>query len=327
MKRYSRIKYRKNTVMYFVCLIMLIMTSIKTYNNTVKVGSANVEQPWADDHYEEINRLQTAFEAIESVDKHDGQVDYGSRHNFNSDAKEFVKDAFKDTPELYMVTISGETSGLSPETMRNNDSGNAYGIFSLDYRYELVAGMNYLYTLNPELWNGFKEYLSYKDGNSALRNNREIRDTFNNALKEDYQQALRDQLSYMYEVHYSVVKDALEESGLNLASHDVAVSAAILSVSVNCGASARKELVKYLDADMTDSELIDTIYWVRNNVLSQYHVGNVKKGTNGRFKHSEKEMVLDLLSGSISASSENLDYGNGVEWPENIFEYTEDNFL
>lgn len=328
MKGYSR-NVRKNRVFnrdanpFFILIgITVVLTVIiKIFDHPVQSSSNdNVVETvayheWSADHYDEVDRQIKANENFKTM---------------NQTVKSDVLDAVshEDRPELYMVTISGETSGASElSAFTLNDSGNAYGIFSLDYRFELVDGMNYLYNRNRKLWRGFEPYLNCRDGSSVLRNNSVITNVFIQAMREDYQSAIYDQLHYMYTVHYKDIKDALKEKGVNLDSRDVAVSAAIMSISVNCGLSAKKEIVKYLCNSMTDEEMIEELYRVRNEVLSQYKVGDRKKGTNKRYQYAEKKMVLDILNKRIDADSTDLDYGNGVEWSGNIFESPVGNWL
>lgn len=236
-----------------------------------------------------------------------------------NDVKTIIMD-LRYIPELYMPTICGETSGATTkESYTNNDNGNAYGIFSFDYRYDLVDGMNYLYDRDPELWSGFQSYLNCKDGSSVLKSNSDIANEFITALRKDYRNAISDQLNYMYDKYFENTRAKLDEAGYNLENRNVAVSAAILSISVNCG-DITNVCLKYLNPNMTDEEMIDNMYYIRNTVLSKCKVGSVLKGTNGRFRTSEIKLVKDILNHEVTVDSTDLDYGNGVEWKGNVFE-------
>lgn len=220
--------------------------------------------------------------------------------------------------EFYMLSIAGETSGMSNgQAIVNGDSGRAYGVCQFDYRFDLVAFMQYAYKKHPKLWPGFQGLLSYADGDENLRGNRLIAQTFLDAMEADYETAINDQLEFVRLRYWDKFAAQMDAGGFSLSERHIAVSAALLSINVNCGSQAGIFL-KYLSPKMSDEEMIREIYRLRNTVFADQYVGNVKKGTTARYQRCEPQMALDLLYGYTTIDS-NVRYGGGVEWHGNPF--------
>lgn len=220
--------------------------------------------------------------------------------------------------EFYMLCIAGETSGLSNlSAVKNGDKGCAYGICQLDYRYDLVGFMKFAYEKHPDLWTGFENYLGYKNGNPELKRNNILGNIFINAMNTDYETAIADQLEYMSLRYWNDFENQMNAVGFQLDERHIAVSSALFSVNVNCGPQANI-FIKYLSPDMSDEEMIQEIYHLRNTVFAKQKVGSTLKGTTKRYKKSEPQMALDLLYGYTTVDS-NINYGGGVEWHGNPF--------
>lgn len=220
--------------------------------------------------------------------------------------------------EFYMLSIAGEVSGMSNiNAIINGDRGRAYGICQFDYRYDLVRFMNYAYEKHPDLWPGFEGFLSLENGDERLCSNSVIAETFVKAMQTDYETAVCDQLEFVRSHYWDLFKDQMNNAGFNLDGRHIAVSAALLSVKVNCGTQA-VTFINNLSPDMTDEEIIRGIYKIRNTILAEQYVGSVKKGTSTRYLKSEPQMALDLLYGYTTIDSV-VNYGGGVEWHGNPF--------
>lgn len=220
--------------------------------------------------------------------------------------------------EFYMLTIAGETSGgANKDAIVNGDRGRAYGFCQFDYRYDLVGFMNYAYNRHPELWEGFAPYLSLSDGDSILIGNTDIGDTFLKSTILNAEVSMDDQLSYIRSIYWDKFASKLNRAGYRLDERHIAVSAAFLSVNVNCGPQAVLFL-SLLNPEMTDEEIIIQIYRIRNIIMSEQYVETVKKGTTPRYMESEPRMALDLLYGYVTIDSV-VNYGGGVEWHGNPF--------
>lgn len=220
--------------------------------------------------------------------------------------------------EFYMLSIAGETSGMSnPKALVNGDGGRAYGACQFDYRYDLIGFMKYAYKKHPNLWPGFSKYLSYSSGNTVLKGNSDIANTFLNAMSTDYETAISDQLEYIRMQYWDGFANRMNAAGFDLNNRHIAVSAALLSVNVNCGAQS-SVFINNLSPNMSDEEMIRGIYRIRNTILANQNVGSVKKGTTTRYLRSEPQMALDLLYGYTTIDSD-VNYGGGVEWHGNPF--------
>lgn len=220
--------------------------------------------------------------------------------------------------ELYMLSMAGETSGGGNlEAIRNGDRGCAYGLCQFDYRYDLVGFMKYAYQTHPKLWPGFEPFLSNQNGDAQLKNNTAIGNAFLSAMATDYETAVSDQLSYIDQVYWRPFYRQMNQAGYHLDNRSTAVSAAFLSVNVNCGSQAPL-FIANLSPEMTDEELIRGIYQLRNTTLADQKVGNTKKGTTKRYLEAEPQMALDLLYGYVTIDSD-TNYGGGVEWHGNPF--------
>lgn len=214
--------------------------------------------------------------------------------------------------QLFMLSIAGETSGNPWISM--GDNGKAYGICQMDYRYSLSGFMQYAYQKHPELWPAFEAYQETEAGSSILVSNEEIQQAFEDAMKADYNRAIEDQLVYMADHYWQGLFTKLEKAGLEISKRNVAVAAALFSVSVNCGSHSDLFLAE-LKPEMTDVEMILKIYELRNTVLAEQKHETI---VPARFQGAELCMALDLLCGKIGIGSR-VNYGSGVVWNGNIF--------
>lgn len=220
--------------------------------------------------------------------------------------------------EFYMLSMAGETSGGGNlDAIRNGDHGCAYGLCQFDYRYDLVGFMNYAYQAHPKLWPGFEPFLEDQDGDPKLKGNPEISGAFLSAMAADYETAVSDQLSYIEQIYWEPFYRQMNQAGYRLDARNTAVSAAFLSVNVNCGSQASL-FIANLSPEMTDEELIRGIYKLRNTTLANQKVGKSRKGTTKRYLEAEPQMALDLLYGYVTIDSV-INYGGGVEWHGNPF--------
>ena len=220
--------------------------------------------------------------------------------------------------EFYMLSIAGETSGLTNlNAVSQGDRGRAYGVCQFDYRYDLVGFMRYAYSQHPDLWAGFADYLNYKDGNPDMVYNNTIGNTFINSMKVDYQTSLSDQLNYFRMQYWDDFANKLNAAGFHLNDRHIAVSAAMFSVNVNCGAQPNI-YINNLDPNLTDEDMIRGIYNLRNTVFANQKAGGARKGTSTRYRSAEPAMALDLLYGYTTIDTVK-DYGGGVTWGGNPF--------
>lgn len=217
--------------------------------------------------------------------------------------------------EFYMLSIAGETSGGQ---IIMGDRGRAYGLCQFDYRYDLTDFIKWAYSTHPELWVGFESYLSYSSGSESLVGNQEIQNVFITARKINYEAAISDELLFMRQRYWDNFQTSMEQAGFNLSGRHIAVSAAMFSVNVNCGAQP-DIFINNLSPDMTDVELICETYKIRNTLLANQAIGrNGIKGTTRRYLSSEPQMALDLYHGYTTIDTVK-NYGNGVQWCKNIF--------
>lgn len=217
--------------------------------------------------------------------------------------------------EFYMLSIAGETSGGQ---IIMGDRGRAYGLCQFDYRYDLVDFMRWAYNNHPELWSGFCSYLSYSAGAESLVGNQGIQNVFIAARQLNYEAAISDELLFMRQRYWDGFKAALDKAGFNLSGRHIAVSAAMFSVNVNCGAQP-DVFINNLSPEMTDVELICGTYRLRNTMLAEQTVGRYgRKGTTGRYLSAEPQMALDLYHGYTTIDTAK-NYSYGVQWCKNIF--------
>ncbi len=220
--------------------------------------------------------------------------------------------------EFFMLSVAGETSG-SPNLIDAiiGDSGKAYGPCQYDYRYDLVDFMNFAYRKHPALWSGFLPYLDKKSGDMVLVQNAGMKQAFRTALLEDTETCLSDQLEYMRMLYWDGLAAKMNAAGFRLDERSIAVSAALFSVSVNCGPQP-EVFIRHLSPSASDAELLDGIYRLRNTVFADQPLENRLKETNERYLIYEPEMAADLMFGNIHINTEKI-YGSGVEWYGNPF--------
>ena len=225
--------------------------------------------------------------------------------------------------EFYMLSISGETSGLYSVNAIMGDVGQAYGVCQFDFECDLMNFIRWAYNEDPDLWSGFQPYLGYKSGDSALIGNKGIQQAFIDAMKKDYQKALAMQLEKFRSLYWDECATQLNAAGYNLNERNIAVSAAILSINVNCGKQTKRYL-QYLNPSMSDEEMIDKLYWIRNNICNEdtfMRKGKlVRKGTNDRYRKWEPALAKKLLNGQLTVDSiDTTGAASGVEWHGNAF--------
>ena len=220
--------------------------------------------------------------------------------------------------EFFMLSVAGETSG-SPNLVNAivGDHGKAYGPCQYDYRYDLVEFLNYAYGRHPELWAGLAPYLGMNSGDVSLVQNAGIKRAFRTALLTDYRTTVSDQLEYMRMLYWDGLAAKMNAAGFRLGERNIAISAAIFSISVNCGPQP-DVFIQGLDPSMSDPEMLDAVYRLRNTVFADQPLENRTKGTNERYLIYEPEMAADLMFGNIDLNSWRT-YGCGVEWYGNPF--------
>ena len=181
----------------------------------------------------------------------------------------------------------------------------------------LVDFFRYAYGKHPQLWAGLAPYLSLQSGDVTLVQNAGIKKAFRTALLTDYRTTVSDQLEYMRMLYWDGLAAAMNTAGYHLGSRNVAISAALFSISVNCGPQP-DVFIKGLDPSMSDPEMLDAIYRLRNTVFADQPLENRTKGTNDRYLIYEPEMAADLMFGRVNLDSWKI-YGCGVEWYGNPF--------
>ena len=219
--------------------------------------------------------------------------------------------------ELFMVSMAGETSGA---TIIMGDRSRAYGMCQFDYRYDLVDFMSYAYQTHPYLWVGFEPLIGkYQTGDQALVGNMEILSAFQLAHDLSPVNYAADQAEFLYHRYFAHTYRAMESAGYGLSQRNIAVSAAIMSVNINCGTQTSLYL-QHLSPDMSDEEIVNKIYELRNTILA----GN-GKGTNTRFQESEPRLATEMIEGSITANS-SFQKSGGVAWNPGALKYCGESF-
>lgn len=189
--------------------------------------------------------------------------------------------------ELFAVSMTGEGGAMSWGTQ--GDNGKAYGWFQFDYRYSLVAFMQYAYTTYPDVWGELEPYQNIPRKDSRLKSNKGIRDAFIHAKSKNRDVFIAAQCEYAYARYFEPVADKLKAKGINLEDRHIAVSSAVFSFYVFSGSA--KKISSFLDNSMTDEEMIRSLY---NNA------SRIKSNAKRRFTdpHCEQQQVLDLYNGN-----------------------------
>lgn len=220
--------------------------------------------------------------------------------------------------EFFMLSAAGETSGAQGMLAAiAGDLSRAYGICQFDYRYDLTDFLRYAYRLHPDLWSQVAPCLDIPAGDIRLVGSAVLRRAFRTAVLKDYHTAVSDQLEYMRMLYWDDLAAAMNAAGFRLGERNIAVSAALFSVSVNCGPQP-KIFIEGLNPSMSDAEMLDGIYRLRNTVFAWQPLENRVKGTNSRYLYHEPELAADLMYGRVSVDTERT-YGAGVEWHGNPF--------
>ncbi len=215
--------------------------------------------------------------------------------------------------EFFLLSVAGETSGARGMSAAiAGDLGRAYGICQFDYRYDLTEFLSYACDLHPDLWSEAVPCLDMSYGDIRLVGSAVLRRAFRTAVLKDYHTAVSDQLEYMRMLYWDGIAEAMNAAGFRLGERNIAISAALFSLSVNCGPQPGL-LIEGLDPGMSDAEMLDGIYRLRNTVFAWQPLENRVKGTNPRYLYYEPELAADLMYGRISVDSEQV-YGDGVEW-------------
>lgn len=219
--------------------------------------------------------------------------------------------------ELFMVSMAGETSGA---TIIMGDRSRAYGMCQFDYRYDLVDFMEYAYQTHPHLWVGFESLIGkYQKGDPELVGNMDILSAFQLAHDLSPVNYAADQAEFLYHRYFAHTYQAMEATGYGLSQRNIAVSAAIMSVNINCGPQTSLYL-QSLSPDMSDEEIVQKIYSLRNTILTRNG-----KGTNTRFRESEPRLAAELLNGDITANS-SFQKAGGVAWGPDALKYCGESF-
>lgn len=207
--------------------------------------------------------------------------------------------------ELFMISMAGETSGGS---IIIGDKGRGYGLCQFDYRYDLMDFINWVYEKNPMLWVGFTDlHDKYEAGDPELINHEGILRGFQIAEYISRTDYALDQLEFMYRDYFEGTFRQMEAEGFSLEKRHIAVSAAILSININCGPKTALFLQE-LSPEMTDEEMLNRLYELRNTILKKNG-----KGTNKRYLVGEPQLAMDLLHGEVNVLSD-LSYFGGVSW-------------
>ena len=214
--------------------------------------------------------------------------------------------------ELFMVSMAGETSGAR---IILGDQGRAYGLCQFDYRYDLTDFINYAYETHPALWFEFEPFVNkYGKGDENLIENTAILHAFEIAKELSPVNYATDQIEFLYRRYFANTYKALEEAGFCLSQRNISVAAAIMSININCGSQTGLYLSK-LSPAMTDEEMVNAIYELRNTILTANG-----KGTNTRFRTSEPQLVQQLSTGTVNANSTFVMPG-GVAWDDRVLKY------
>lgn len=218
---------------------------------------------------------------------------------------------FGDYPgEIFAISMTGEGSGGASGLM--GDKGRAYGLMQLDYRYALMDFIEWVVTAYPNEWGGLSKFVGTPKSSGTLVNNNELLAVFEDVKDNNTNVFMSAQCEFFYENYFKSPYNALKEKGIDLDERHVAVSAAIMSLSVNCGSQGSK-YANVLDASMTDEEMIRTLYARRRD-------GTLKSNGTGdaRWKsENEEQQAIDMLNGdwTIDSNYERADkWSGGWHW-------------
>ena len=204
--------------------------------------------------------------------------------------------------EYFALSMTGEGSGAGAGLM--GDKGRAYGLMQLDYRYALVPFAQWATAKYPDLWSGLQFITNVAQGDSDLVGNQQILAAFENARSLDNDKFLATQCEYFKANYYDGTYNKLKELGIDLDQRHIAVSSALLSLQVNCGSQTTK-VCNILNADMSDAEMISTLYANRRN-------GYLKKdGKDAKRWVGEEQQALAMLSGEWTIDK---DYTEATAW-------------
>lgn len=199
---------------------------------------------------------------------------------------------FGDYPgELFAVSMTGEGSGGGEGLI--GDGGRAYGLMQLDYRYALVPYCQWAVQQYPDLWGGLAPFTNVAGGSASLRNNMTILGVFESARVKDPKAFVATQCEYFKNTFYDDTYTKLKAQGIDLDERHIAVSAAILSLNVNCGSQTSK-ICGLINSSMSDEEIIRLLYANRRN-------GYLKQGdadANRWKEENEVAQCLALLNGT-----------------------------
>lgn len=218
---------------------------------------------------------------------------------------------FGDYPgELFAISMTGEGSGGAQGLM--GDRGRAYGLMQLDYRYALIDFVKWVVGKYPDLWSELAPFAGIPKASAELVGNQGILSAFESARSKDNKQFMSTQCEYFYNNYFKSQYDALKNAGIDLEERNVAVSSALLSISVNTGAQGSK-YVSFLNNNMTDEEMIRMLYAKRRD-------GTLKSSgcTDARWQSAnEEQQAIDMLNGAwtIDSNYERADaWSSGWHW-------------
>lgn len=191
--------------------------------------------------------------------------------------------------ELFAISMTGEGSGAGDGLM--GDHGKAYGLMQFDYANSLVDWCRWSSTTYPTEWGGLSAYANVAKGSSSLKGNNDILKVFQDCQRNYPDVFIQSQCDYIYGSYFSNTKKKLAEKGIDLDQRNIAVSAAILALNVNCGEKA-KTISNILNPSMTDEEMINTLYANRRNGVLK------SSGTTFPRWTEEPKQCIALLNGT-----------------------------
>lgn len=207
--------------------------------------------------------------------------------------------------EVMFLSAHGEKGFVEANMKKSSgDKGQAYGIMQFDYRYDLVAFMNFAYAKHPNEWSGFKPYLSYRKGDTALVSNSGIEQAFAQCYDKNPSIYVGDQLERMRTVYFndSAKQYLKDKTGIDVDSRGVAVESAFLSAEINnCKGMDWYISNGGLNNNMTDAEIIHGIYQTVRT-----------RRSFDRFKENgEEDVAKKMLTGEVKVTGT---YINGTPW-------------
>lgn len=296
---------RLRPIHWLFLIIGLLCFMVALYFMTDKFSNPDVVVLSTDIISSQHSKHLVAADTSATKDRDVGELPANNTNNVDATVNGESGILFGDYPgELFAISMTGEGSGAGEGLM--GDRGRAYGLMQLDYRYALVPFCRWAVQKYPDLWGELGPYTNVAKGSSTLVNNSNILAAFEAALQRDPKAFVATQCEYFKSTYYDHTYTKLKEQGIDLDSRHIAVSAAILSLNVNCGTQSAK-ICALLNNDMSDAEMISTLYANRRS-------GYLKSAgaSDNRWKEeNEVAECLALLNGSWSI---NQDYPSATAY-------------